>query len=296
MNFEKMSVDSLISIIIPTYNRAHLISNALDSIIDQTYTLWECIIVDDGSTDNTEQVIQVYSEKHPNIRLIKLQHNGNANIARNKGIKEARGRYISMLDSDDIYLPFHLQRRIEKITQWDCDGIYGSFILDDLQSKTEIITREILENELTADFLLEGNFAVTPSHFYKRNCILETLWDESYIRHQDYDLLIRFRQKFTIKADMIPTVIVKWEKSIPRNFHFPSMIKFIEQYKDQMKIENYCNYCLSKYQIAKDNNNESQFFFLKKIKENRKVYNWKVNVILRVFPSLLSKYIKLSKR
>ena len=93
------------SIIIPTYNRAQLIAKAIESVLQQTFSDWELIIVDDGSTDNTKDVVQSYSDK----RIIYLhQKNAERSEARNNGIRNANGQYICFLDSDDYYMPDRL--------------------------------------------------------------------------------------------------------------------------------------------------------------------------------------------
>lgn len=94
------------SIILPTYNRAHLISTAIESVIAQSVTDWELIIIDDGSTDNTKEV--VFSFKDSRI-LYGHQENKGRSIARNAGLHNARGTWICFLDSDDWYLEDHLE-------------------------------------------------------------------------------------------------------------------------------------------------------------------------------------------
>ncbi len=94
------------SIIIPTYNRAHILPRTIASVLAQTYTNWECIIVDDGSTDNTKELIASYT--YPRITYI-YQTNAERSAARNNGIRLAQGEYICFLDSDDEYLPEHLE-------------------------------------------------------------------------------------------------------------------------------------------------------------------------------------------
>lgn len=94
------------SIIIPTFNRAHIIHRPIDSIIAQTFTDWELIIVDDGSTDNTKDIVGSYNDKR--IRYV-YQENLERSAARNHGIKLAQGEWICFQDSDDEYLPDHLQ-------------------------------------------------------------------------------------------------------------------------------------------------------------------------------------------
>lgn len=102
------------SIIIPTYNRAHILSKPLESIKQQTFTDWECIIVDDGSKDNTKELVSKWSSEDKRFRYI-YQDNAERSVARNNGIKNSKGQYICFLDSDDEYLPNHLSVLFENI-------------------------------------------------------------------------------------------------------------------------------------------------------------------------------------
>ena len=101
------------SIIIPTYNRAHLISVAIDSVIGQTFEDWELIIVDDGSKDHTKALVAGYQEKDPRIIYI-YQENAERSAARNNGISHAKGEYLCFLDSDDYFL----EKRLENLYQF----------------------------------------------------------------------------------------------------------------------------------------------------------------------------------
>lgn len=100
-----------VSVIIPTYNRAHLIGKAIQSVLDQSFHDYEIIVVDDGSTDNTREVISRLSDK---IRYI-YQGNKERSAARNNGMRHAMGKYITFLDSDDIYLPEKLSVQVESM-------------------------------------------------------------------------------------------------------------------------------------------------------------------------------------
>lgn len=93
------------SVIIPTYNRANFIGKAIESLLAQTFAQWELVIVDDGSTDNTKEIVQSY--KDPRINYV-FQKNAERCAARNNGIEKALGKYICFLDSDDYYLPERL--------------------------------------------------------------------------------------------------------------------------------------------------------------------------------------------
>ena len=94
----------LVSVIIPTYNRADFIEKAIQSVLNQTYSNFEIIVVDDGSTDSSAQIIQKLAEKDHRIRYYKLEVNSGVSIARNTGISLVRGKYIAFLDSDDSEL------------------------------------------------------------------------------------------------------------------------------------------------------------------------------------------------
>ena len=102
-----------VSVIIPTYNRAHLISRAIKSVLNQTYQDFEVIVVDDGSTDNTEEVIKEFQKKDERIKYVRHEKNKGGSAARNTGIKAAKGKYIAFLDSDDEWLPEKLEKQMK---------------------------------------------------------------------------------------------------------------------------------------------------------------------------------------
>jgi glycosyltransferase involved in cell wall biosynthesis len=106
-----MSYNPLVSVVIPTYNRASLIPAAIESVLGQTYKNIELIIVDDGSSDNTQEVLAGYGDR---IRVV-LQENAGPAIARNRGIAISKGDIIAFLDSDDQWLPTKLERQVESL-------------------------------------------------------------------------------------------------------------------------------------------------------------------------------------
>ena len=115
-----MSLNSLplISIIIPTFNRAKLIGHTLDSVISQTYQEWECIVIDDGSTDQTMEVLSMYAKKDSRIRTTsRIDGIKGACTCRNMGIEEAKGEFILFLDSDDLLANYCLEKRIKEIVE-----------------------------------------------------------------------------------------------------------------------------------------------------------------------------------
>ena len=110
-------VDGLVSIITPAYNAADYIVETIESVLAQTYTSWEMLIVNDCSQDNTAEIVQSYAAKDKRIKLISLQQNSGAAAARNTAIKNANGRYIAFLDSDDLWKKEKLQKQISFMQQ-----------------------------------------------------------------------------------------------------------------------------------------------------------------------------------
>ena len=106
-----LSMDELVSIIMPSYNTAKYIGDSIQSVLDQTYTNWELIIVDDCSTDDTDEVIKAFLADD-RIRYFKNNNNSGAAVSRNLALKEAKGKWIAFLDSDDLWKNDKLQKQI----------------------------------------------------------------------------------------------------------------------------------------------------------------------------------------
>lgn len=117
-----MNRNPLISVIIPTFNRAGILPNAINSLLAQTYTNVEIIIVDDGSTDNTSEILQQYK----NIKYI-YKENGGQGSARNEGLKHATGELIASLDSDDEWYPLFLERCVRKMVDDELDFVFANW-------------------------------------------------------------------------------------------------------------------------------------------------------------------------
>lgn len=182
-----------ISIIIPTYNREKLIIQSLKNILNQTYHNFEAIVIDDGSTDNTEKAI--YKLKDKRIRYIKLRKNKGSCIARNIGIKKATGKYITFQDSDDLLHFDKLQKQLNNLIKHKSDFDFCKFcihynskfkkIFPEQKQEKNILNKNIL-NELC-----NGNFITTQSILVKKSYIEKFLFDPKFPRLQDYDLVLR---------------------------------------------------------------------------------------------------------
>ena len=121
----------LVSVVIPTYNRAGYLREAIESVRAQTFGDWELLIVDDASTDGTRELVESYAQQSPHIRYL-WQDNRERAAARNAGIRAAQGQYVALLDSDDVWLPQHLERCLEEFRGCPEAGVVysGSYFVD----------------------------------------------------------------------------------------------------------------------------------------------------------------------
>lgn len=117
----------LISVIVPCYNQAHFLEETLDSILNQTYTNWECVIVNDGSPDNTESIAMEWVKKDQRFQYVKKE-NGGLSSARNKGLEIVKGDFIQFLDSDDLLSSDKFEKSIEVIEQENAEVVISNFI------------------------------------------------------------------------------------------------------------------------------------------------------------------------
>lgn len=117
----------LVSIITPLYNSEEFISETVDSVLAQSYNNWEMLIVDDCSTDKGVNIVKKYQNEDDRIKLIQLEKNSGAAVARNIAIKNANGRYIAFLDSDDLWQPKKLKRQIKFMQENDYAFTYTNY-------------------------------------------------------------------------------------------------------------------------------------------------------------------------
>lgn len=178
------------SIIIPTYNRAHLISKAIESVISQTFKDWELIIVDDGSTDNTKELIYFYQENEPRIRYI-FQENAERSAARNKGIENSIGKYVCFLDSDDYYLDKRLQGVFDYISNLNIPKcFFYTAITYDYCGKLVERTERSRGNENVYDFIVQATIG-TPQVILSKEILCKERFDPRWCIGEDMELWMR---------------------------------------------------------------------------------------------------------
>lgn len=182
----------LVSVIVPCYNQANYLGETLQSVLEQSYSNWECIIVNDGSSDHTEELALHWCEKDSRFRYL-YKKNGGLSSARNAGITVSKGDYIQFLDSDDLILPEKFEIQILDLQNSQISvSDYFSF---------QDGTQEMVRNRYLSPFLSENNFKneiisdweyrkSIPCHsvlFNKQIIIINNIWfDESLPNHEDW--------------------------------------------------------------------------------------------------------------
>jgi glycosyltransferase involved in cell wall biosynthesis len=194
-----------ISIVLPTFNRLHLLAAAIDSVFAQTFTDWELVVADDGSDDATRDYLRRAAER-PRISVQWLTHSGRPAVARNAALREARGEYIAFLDSDDLWLPEKLAHQIASLRRSvRCRWSYTRFmiadsagrIIDPLPAGSYPINRGWIRESL-----LSGKTVIAlPSVLASRALLDETgAFDEELRMYEDDELWFRLAARSEIDA------------------------------------------------------------------------------------------------
>lgn len=228
----------MVSVVIPTFNRAHFLREAIDSILAQSVPVYEIIVVDDGSTDETQSVVKAY--KGP-VRYL-WQKNQGPSAARNHGIREAKGDWIAFLDSDDLWVPRKNQIQTEFLQQNPhLDFVFGNLsnFTESHASEEPEILNDAVHQYLVAHAtdlkdlfqkLLICNPIPTPTVVFRRSCISQAGFFDETMRHcEDYDYWLRFAT--CCRAGFIDQILVK------RRMHDTNEIKAQESvYAGTLKV------------------------------------------------------------
>lgn len=196
-----------VSVIIPTYNRKDLVSEAISSVLKQTYQNFEIIVIDDGSTDDTENSLRalIQTEK---INYIKTLHRGISH-ARNTGISSTKGPYIAFLDNDDLWLPKKLERQIAILEKDPSIGIiYTDEYIETDGVKLDKTRLRIYtpRRGIILKYLLRENFIQTSSVVVRKKCLNDVGYFSTKLEPADFDLWYRIAGKY--KADFIDEPLV----------------------------------------------------------------------------------------
>lgn len=190
-----MNLSPLVSVLMPAYNREKYIGEAIESVLAQTYTHWELIIVDDGSTDRTAEIVKSYQAKDKRIILYQFAENKGIPYARNQCLALAKGEYLANLDSDDIALPERLEKQVKFMEENPEVGICGSkyVFIDDKNRKINEAFYMPTENEE-----IKVNLFLYQAHVFNTTLLIK----KRVIKNVKYRLNYNYAQDLKFYADM----------------------------------------------------------------------------------------------
>ena len=284
-----------VSIIIPTYNRAHLICETLDSILNQTYKEWECIIVDDGSTDNTNEILSNYlNDSRFKFHLRPSSKPKGANSCRNFGFEFSKGDFIHFMDSDDLYLPIALET-FKKSFSESIDVVVAKLELTDFDSGLKIRENQIESQNLIEDYFIGKVAFYVSGPVWKRSFLQKQkqLFDEKISNLDDWDFNLRMLYQ-NPKMEILNIPLLKYrisENSLSReinklNFKEVQSELFTRQKHlailkknrkvDLLKLKTFTTNRYKHFlKKALETNNENKYyFFISLLKEQFKLYDF----------------------
>lgn len=194
-----MTESYLVSVIIPTYNRAKIVLNTIQSVLNQTYSNLEVIVVSDGFDENARKAIEGIRDSR--IKYYEIEHSGRPAVPRNFGINKAKGEYIALCDDDDMWMPEKLALQIDRINKdEDASLIYTKCLLKG-DGKDRIVPCNGMEGFIFKELFLSSCFIATSTVLMRRE-VIETVGmfdeDERLKAVEDFDLWLRIAHKYKI--------------------------------------------------------------------------------------------------
>jgi len=266
-----------ISVVLPTFTRANLVSRAIKSVLAQSYEHFELIIVDDCSDDNTKEVVDCFTD--PRILYLSQKNNSGASAARNTGIKAARGDYIAFLDSDDEWFPHKLEKQLAMFRG-------GSSKLGAVGSGRKILTRKARGYHIQ-EIIPGGEFGCiyrklltkhgppgsscwpggTPAIMIRKECFEKIgLFDESLMASQEHDLYIRLAKHYHFDVVREPLVVVHMDAEHRITTDVIAQIKgkqaFLTKYARELprlsRLKGHFNYVIGTLLLQQDKRDEGR--------------------------------------
>jgi glycosyltransferase involved in cell wall biosynthesis len=211
----------LVSIIIPTYNRAHLLGETLDSILEQTYQNWECIVIDDGSSDTTAETVETYLKRDSRFQFFSRPNEKpkGANACRNFGFEKSKGVYIQWFDSDDLMHPQKISIKINYALSFKADAMVSTHSTVKAIAIPEELPITVFESsEFYVDFILGKKPVITDDVLVRREVVGSHRFDENLHKAQEYEFFTRlFEQPLKYCFMDVPlTIYRETQKSISK--------------------------------------------------------------------------------
>ncbi|CAM4157784.1 glycosyltransferase family 2 protein [Bacillus cereus] len=169
-----MEQTQLVSVIIPLYNAEKYIEETMESILNQTYKNIEIVVVDDGSKDQSSSLVKNLKKKHPEQIKYILQENQGVSVARNTGIENASGEYISFLDSDDLWHHTKIEKQMESMHKNNMNACYCGYMNFYEETGEKVAnTTNFVKGNMTKDFLTHQVFAQTSTWIFKKSIVMD---------------------------------------------------------------------------------------------------------------------------
>lgn len=239
-------MDKLVSIVLCTYNRAYCVGKAVESVLAQTYGSWELFVIDDGSSDHTEAVMEQYTD--PRIHYIKMEKNRFYCYAANYGLDHCQGEYIAFLNSDDAWFPEKLEKQVLFMEQ---NPQYGACFTEviltdnegrDISEECAPMTR-LFANRCSGQaewlqfFLYRGNCLCHPSALIRKFVLDEVgKFNLYYCQLADFDLWIRVVTKYPIEVLQEPLIHFRWDVKEKDQISSTTKQHLVRSYNEQMII------------------------------------------------------------
>lgn len=264
-----------VSVIMPTYNREYVLGRAIQSVLDQTYQDFELIIVDDGSTDNTEKLVKSFNSEK--ISYIRQRENKGPAAARNTAIQQAKGDYIAFQDSDDEWVPEKLakQMRAFETAPPEVGIVYTGWCTVINNKKEYFLPAGVTpkDGNLFSN-LLRRSLVGTPEALVKRECFERAgMFDEALSSIEDWELFLRMSRYYHFKYIDEPLVI-KYDQpdsiSANQSVRIKAFERMIEIYFEDIKQDNrilaYYYFRLGNYFCSDGKLSQGRGYFIKSIK------------------------------
>jgi glycosyltransferase involved in cell wall biosynthesis len=225
---------STVSAIVPTYNRAETVCRAIDSVINQTYSGIEIIVVDDSSTDNTREKIEKYNNE---VRYIRHKKNKGAAAARNTGIKHSNGKYIAFIDSDDEWHKMKIEKQLSEFSNSPSDvGVVYTGFYQQSADQREIGRIPRKKGDIFKDQLKKDWVSPTSTVMIKSSCFENSeVFNTELAARQDYELWIRLSQEYQFSYVKEPLATIHIDREDRITGDVSSRINAHKQVIDQIE-------------------------------------------------------------
>lgn len=296
----------LVSIVMPTYNRAYCLDRAVQSVLNQTYSKWELIIIDNHSSDNTEALVNGYQD--PRIILYKIHNNGIIAASRNMGIMKAKGELLAFLDSDDWWVENKLQSSVNKINS-GADLVYHDLIISSKFNESPLFYKAFMKNKFIKtrqvefpvyeDLLYFGNAITTSSVVVKKDKVKLVggfSEDESLLSAEDYDLWLRISKNSDCKFERICQPLgyywIGEENTTSADRTIKTISEILHLYNINNKIPGWACYLLGRsyYKIG-NKSLSSKYLSMAIYKDNSLTI--RIKALITIFLNIFKKKVKI---